>query len=452
LLNNDTANTINVDGCAASLINRIDTFHASNPLESIIQYNVLYNFLMDFQTNSAQKLACSNHMGFSSTIVNSVTIPALPITSSIAGAAYAGIAVGGAIGTSAATAATAISNLGLRDGAQLQVAPAAGTPSRLTFCLPVLSGVWGMLLDKMLPVGALNDDIRIEITWEQQLLGVVYNTYANAATAWSITGVELELCYVELADDSMHIVNEVSPLNGDLYLHGKSYRHYVSTMPVNTSGQFSTLVPQRFASTCGLIVLPRRSTEISGTLYTNCYSIGSRINPNIDSYWLRLGSLVVPQKNIILRSSSGIVGSFTEAFYEIQKFFHSTNHPEMSGSIPFSYYNKTDAINATTPTIDTAVGMGGVTAPGLAYNAGQSAGNLALALATYNQAFALALNLETYSQRSDVIISGVNTLSQQTFFECNITTPTTTTYTIDFYALFDQILIKDQNGILSVRF
>jgi len=313
--------------------------------------------------------------------------------------------------------------------------------------LPVLSGVWGMLLDKMLPVGALNDDIRIEITWEQQLLGVVYSTYANAPTAWQITGVELELCYVELADDSMHIVNSVSPLNGDLYLHGKSYRHYVSTLPAATSGQFSTLVPQRFASTCGLIVLPRRSTEISGTLYANCYSIGSRINPNIDSFWLRLGSLIVPQKNVILRSSAGNLGSFTEGFYEIQKFFHSTNHPEMSGSIPFSYYNKTDALNATA-TIDAAVGI----APGLAYNAGQSGANLALALATYNQAFALALNLETYSQRSVVIISGVNTLSQQTFFECNITTATTTSYTIDFYSLFDQILIKDQNGILSVRF
>jgi len=113
LLNNDTANTINVDGCAASLINRIDTFHASNPLESIIQYNV---FLMDFQTNSAQKLACSNHMGFSSTIVNSVTIPALPISLTTAGANVAGLANGAAVGTSAATATAAISNLGLRDG------------------------------------------------------------------------------------------------------------------------------------------------------------------------------------------------------------------------------------------------------------------------------------------------------------------------------------------------
>jgi hypothetical protein len=36
-----------------------------------------------------------------------------------------------------------------------------------------------MLLDKMLPVGALNDDIRIEITWEAQLFGVVYSILAS---------------------------------------------------------------------------------------------------------------------------------------------------------------------------------------------------------------------------------------------------------------------------------
>ena len=90
LQNYDTANTINVDGCAASLINRIDTFHASNPLESIIQYNVLYNFLMDFQTNSAQKMACSNHMGFSNDSSLSIVSPVASV------AVAAGVTIGSA--------------------------------------------------------------------------------------------------------------------------------------------------------------------------------------------------------------------------------------------------------------------------------------------------------------------------------------------------------------------
>ena len=32
----------------------------------------------------------------------------------------------------------------------------------------------------------------------------------------------------------------------------------------------------------------------------------------------------------------------------------------------------------------------------------------------------LALELELWNQRSDVMLSGMNTLSQQVFFECNI--------------------------------
>jgi hypothetical protein len=247
----------------------------------------------------------------------------------------------------------------------------------------------------------------------------------------------------------MQIINGVSPLNGDLYLHGKSYRHYVSTLPATSSGQFSTLVPMRFASTCGLIILPRRNTETdTNVLGAQSYSIGSRINPNIDSFWLRLGSLVVPQKNIVLRNTSNSVGGYSEAFYEIQKFFHGTNHPDLTGSLPFSYYNVADSATA-----DTTIGGGGVIAPLLPVGATQTVPNLALALTTYKQAFALALNLETYAQRSDVIISGVNTLSQQTFFECNFGSAIgASNYTIDFYSLFDHILIKDQNGILSVRF
>ena len=64
---------------------------------------------------------------------------------------------------------------------------------------------------------------------------------------------------------------------------------YVSTLPSNKSGQYSTLVTQRFASTCGLIILPQRSNELNtSVLGANSYSIGSRVNPNIASFWLRL--------------------------------------------------------------------------------------------------------------------------------------------------------------------
>jgi hypothetical protein len=124
---------------------------------------------------------------------------------------------------------------------------------------------------------------------------------------------------------------------------------------------------------------------------------------------------------------------------EIQKFFHSMNQPEYTSSIPFVYYNVAD-----NSTADATVGQGGIKVPQANSAAGQ--------ILTYQQGFAIAQNLETYSQKSDVIISGMNTLSAQTFFECNIGTATATSYTLDFYAMYDHILVKDAQGILSVRF
>jgi len=378
LLNNDATNALNFDDGGWSPINRIDIFHGSNLLESVQQANVLYSFLYDFETNASQRAGLSCLSGLH---------PTQP-----------------------------------RQG--LDIAASAG----VTVALPLLSGVIGMGLDKYLPVCALADDIRVEITWEAQTQGMVY---AAAGTAWSITGVELELTYIELQDESLAIVNSESPLNGTLFLHGNSWRHYVSTLPTGTSGVYSTLVPARQASLKSLVVCPRRATEIA---LATAYSLSSRINPNFANYWFRIGANLIPQKYVQLINSNGTIRSFAEAYMEIQKMFHSMNHPEFSGCFPFSGFNIADNASA-----DTSVGGGGVKVP----NTGST---------SYGNCFAIGQNLETYSQKDDVIINGLNTLSSQIFFEANINTATTASYTLDFYANFDQILVKDETGILSVRF
>ena len=42
----------------------------------------------------------------------------------------------------------------------------ATAASTITLCIPILSGTTGVSLDKLLPIGQLSDDIRIEITLE----------------------------------------------------------------------------------------------------------------------------------------------------------------------------------------------------------------------------------------------------------------------------------------------
>ena len=379
VLNNDAANTLLFDNGGWSPINRIDIFHGSNLLESIQQANVLYSFLYDFETTSSHRagLSCLS-------------------------------------GTDVSVA---------RKGLNFAVS------SGLTVAVPLLSGVVGMGLDKYLPVCALSDDIRIEITWEAQVQGMVAS--AANGTAWSITGVELELTYIELQDESLAIVNSENPLNETLFLHANSWRHYVSSLSTGTSGIYSTLVPARQASLKSLVCLPRRATEIAlGT----AYSLSSRINPNFANYWWRIGANLIPQKYVQLINSNGTIRGFAEGYMEIQKMFHSMNHPEFVGCFTFPQFNVAD-----NGTADTSIGGGGVTVP----NTGAS---------SYLNAFAIGQNLETYSQKSDVIINGLNTLSSQVFFEANINTATAAAYTLDFYSNFDMILVKDETGILSVRF
>jgi hypothetical protein len=64
--NNDTLGGTNLfytDNCGACFINRIDIFHASNLIESIQQYNVLFSYLLDFQFSISSKQGLSTVYG-----------------------------------------------------------------------------------------------------------------------------------------------------------------------------------------------------------------------------------------------------------------------------------------------------------------------------------------------------------------------------------------------------
>ena len=193
--------------------NRLNVFHASNLLESIQQYNVLYTYLLDYQLSDASRLAMSNTLGTSYT--------------------------------------------NIRDGISLD-------PSKImTFCIPLLSGTVGLGLDKYLPVGVLSDDIRLEFVLENATTAVVYANTNATKTNWQIQGVELQLNYIELSDESQSIVNGASPLNDTVFLHGNSWKHYVATVPASTAGTFLCLIPAIFASTKSIAICPRRTTEIN---------------------------------------------------------------------------------------------------------------------------------------------------------------------------------------------
>ena len=272
------------------------------------------------------------------------------------------------------------------------------TAQRLTFCIPLL-GSLGIGADKMIPIGQLYDDILIEISWEANSQAVALSGIPTAT--YSVLDCQLELQVVELSDEGMKMVEDVTPFDRPVYMHANSWRHYSSTLPSGTSGIYSTLVPARFASLKGLVCCPRRSVEIVDPV---AYSISSRVNSCIQNYWWRFGSAVVPQRAVQLWNASN-TGGCAEGFSEIQKFFHGWNRPDMASGVPFTQYNVTDLGTADTT-------IGGNSTTGVAAIAATTLG-----VNSHTNAFAIAQELETFANRDGLLLSGLNTLASQVFFE-----------------------------------
>ena len=387
--NNDSTNAFNVDNLATSFINRIDIFHSGNLLESIQAYNVLASFIKDFQLNTAESIGLSNIYGTSYGYDDAVQRQGITVTKS----------------------------------------------SQITFCIPLL-GCLFTNCDKNLPIGMLYDDIRIEITWASTAEGVVYA--ASTTSNPTIIDAQLELQIIELSDEGMREVEEVTPFHNPVYIHSNSYRHYSSTLPSGSGGIFSTLVPSRVASLKQLICCPRRSTEIADPLG---YSISARVNPCIQSYWWRVGSAIIPQRAVTLYNSAN-TGNFAEGFAEIQKSYHGFNRPDMCSGLAFSQFNCIDLASA-----DSTINGGTTITTQAASNGANS----------YKQAFAISQEFETFSNRDGLLLSGMNTISSQVFFEAQLGVGSSlsnynlTAFTLDFYSVFDQILVIE-NGIMSARF
>ena len=360
-----------LDASANCVINRLDVFHGSNLLESIIGYNLLSTYILDLQSAPSQRVGLSNLYGFD--------------------------------------------DAGDRQGKKLLF----GTTKAITVCLPIFSGVVGCLCDKMLPLSKLNDDIRLEFTFESNA-NALYS--AGGTATYTILDAQLELAIVELSDEGESMVNESLNPNSPIYLHGSSWRRYTSSLPRST-GSYSTLVPARFASLKQLVMLPRRSSDQVAA----SYAISSRVNPFISSYFWRIGASQIPNKPVVLENSAN-TGSYAEGYAELLKSWHGLHTVDNSCALGLQYNIAPSAIAGTQVAQASAVG-----------------GN------AYKNGFVIAQELESFANRTDVLLSGLNTLSSQVFFEATISTDPATTFTLDFFGWYDHILVIE-NGIMSVRF
>jgi hypothetical protein len=402
-----------LDNSAYSFFQRLDVYNASNLLESINEYGQLCNMLIDTSLTQSDKAGLSSMIGtnYTANIQQSA-------------AAYA------QYGTD-----TVVNTPGDRSGMSLATNTTLASTTSYTFTLPLLSGVVGINASKCLPVGALNSPVHIELYLDQNDNAITYGT-AGAGAVWTISNVEFDVCYIELYDD---VMSEQFHQGIPQYISTNTWRQASTYMPASTSGEFSTLLPFRGASINGLYAKFRNyATAVQGANGTAAYRKSSSISPNLSSFYFRVGSSIYPNKPIYLNNGA-IVGSGAEAYAELIKSFHALSSSVGNTAILYNQYN----------VAPTAVN-------GWASNYVPGARNVGV-LDTSNNAFMIGLELQSFSNRNDTILSGVSTLNSQIYFTGVIQSGQTVggvagyNYTIDFFTNMDVILVI-VDGIMSAKF
>lgn len=384
--NNDaTANlqSMFTDNNGSCFINRLDLYAGSSQLETVQQYNMIYNHYLDFAYSESVKKGLSTMYGTDVT--------------------------------------------GARGGV---IIPGGG--GQKTFTMPVLSGTIGVGSDKYLPLGMLASDIRCEFTLEANATAV---TAALLSANWSVISFEVICSIIELSDEGYAQVLSISPPSSPIYLHGISWRNYVSNIPAASSAN-SILIPARFASLKTLFFHFRPAANVTSLLKL---SLSARSNPAIAAWNLRISGGLIPAKQCILEGTSN-TGGYAEGAIMLQESFHSLASPDLAPGVSATIYNVRDAAAIALqgiivmPNSDTAQAAG----PPAVISTGGQAG------------FALGIELETFSNKADVIISGINTLADNVYFEYTGAGDNVASI-MNAFAVYDQILVL-QNGILTARY
>ena len=406
---------IYLDNTAYSFIQRLDIYNSSNLLETINEYGQLANFLVDTSLTQSDKLGLSTLIGSnSSTVINGL------------GAAYAQF-----------SNLASIQAPGDRSGASFQTASTAAginTGIPYTFCLPVLSGIVGMNASKMLPVGQIINPIRCEF-YLAALNDAIYAGTAATGANWQLINVEFCVCYVEI-DGSLEM--QLDPDEAQ-YIATTTYRQTSATIPLATAGEFTNMLPFRCSSLTAIYARFRnQSGAVNGVNASAAYRKSSSVNPNLASYYFRVGSSMYPNKPVYLMSSQS--GTGAEGYAELLKSFHALSASIGNSSLSFSNYNV-----ATTATL------------GFAQAFVAAAKTTAVAQDTFANSFAIGLELQSFSNRSDTILSGISTLNSQVFFTGTIFNGLTAggvdnrDIVADFFGQMDMIIVL-QNGLLTAKY
>ena len=273
-------------GSAYSYFSRQEVYgNNSVTLETINEYGVLANLLLNTQLNSADKVGMSASFG-------------LPETTT-----------------------TCVSNVGhIINGA---------APNQLTFeyAIPVI-GILGSGTDKMLPIGAFYS-LRLELTMDS-FSNFVIDSTANKTTLCTISEVEFVGNVIELSSDSQSLIETQNP--SKIHIRSQSFRTSTNNLAGSSgTGLYDLLIGTRVSSLKSLYITCAPSNAIEGKF--------AGVNPNLtQGTCLVLGGQSYPQRTISPSYHPA------DSFLCLQKSIGALNMVNYNGSISKTgYYTSSTA-------------------------------------------------------------------------------------------------------------
>jgi hypothetical protein len=267
--------------------------------------------------------------------------------------------------------------------------------------MPLLSSVCGMLSsDKMLPLYKLSNGIRVVLTLASDNTALVQPA---VATTFTVSEVYLDAEVVELSSEAIQVVEMANKsIGSDIQIPVRQFQNFIYTLPSGTSGnsEYVSQIDARFSSCNGIIFCPRNATSSA-----TGYSVTSRVNP-YSKFQVRIGNSYYPPKPL---------EKFNEFFTESQKYMHSLNSLDNFGSVNATVYSTNDSA-----TVD------------------------------YVNKFFLALDLESYPNKSELLYDGVSTINDSIYIlGTTQSDDLVNTIQVDCFVNFDCILSIDEYGMMS---
>ena len=331
------------DFTVSSIISRLELFHGSNLLESIHSYNVLNALWHDIMSGLDEQVNCSTVLEGTSTTK--------------------------------------------REGVQIDA------QADRVFCVQLMSGIIGCMMEKYLPTGALTGgDLRLELTLANANESVVCTNVPK----WTMSDITLELEYTELNSEAGRMLEQQNA-NG-YFISFDSFQNYASAVGDNENNM-NILIPARFSALKTLFTVARNQTT---ALDRASKSISQRRNPFLDagSWYYNIGGRHFPATPI--RRS-------VEAYAELLKSVHALG-----------------CVSGVPSLIDYSIWTAS------------------------NGAFIASADLESMIGKSKLASAGVNTLSINTHL-IGDRSGTIDALRLDTFAHYEGILII-QNGIAMVQF